>query len=601
MLPFRASLATDRLVCGHRLAADCPAQKPLRTMTTFVEFASAFHDHFTLDPNDCVKKGVDRRLDELPDPTLEHARLVVEDAARLLGELDAQRAASPLGFEDLLDLDLAELALKAELFSHTYRFNGRTRLEQLPSAGTDIGDGIFLLLANDPRPVGDRLADITRRLQGVPDYLEKLLARLDHPIERWVHIDLEKVRGLPSLIDSVERLGGQAAFADLAELRRASLTAREALSNYASRLASLATTREVHVGERNTARIVQLRGIDLTLDELCRTAKEFLAETSEVTDELRRRLTDKYNLDPTLSASELQRWLAARHCLEVPGDDFSVVLRRYERELERLVAFNDKLRLFPVPERQSVRVLQTPPFMTPSIPAGAMMPPPPFRSGDRTSLVYLTLSHELLEEHTELGIPLMMLHEAIPGHHLQLTSASLHPSVIRRHIDAMDQAEGWTTMLEDYMLDVGYMGELVDEARFVAKREIGRIGARVAIDVFFMTGDPGRLEVGVDFDRSNRDPFALAGSLLGAVTGFVPERIDAELNWYSQERGYPLSYLAGNRLVWNLKHDVARHLGQSDALESDRRFFRAYLEAGNMPVAYLRRWFEEHGLLPGGR
>jgi uncharacterized protein (DUF885 family) len=169
--------------------------------------------------------------------------------------------------------------------------------------------------------------------------------------------------------------------------------------------------------------------------------------------------------------------------------------------------------------------------------------------------------------------------------------------VIRRHIDARDQAEGWTTMLEDYMLDVGYMGESVDEARFIAKREIGRIGARVAIDIFFMTGDPGRLEVGVDFDRQNRDPFALAGGLLGAVTGFVPERIDAELNWYSQERGYPLSYLAGNRLVWDLKRDVARHLGERDALESDRTFFRAYLEAGNMPVAYLRRWFEEHGLL----
>ena len=33
----------------------------------------------------------------------------------------------------------------------------------------------------------------------------------------------------------------------------------------------------------------------------------------------------------------------------------------------------------------------------------------------------------------------------------------------------MDLAEGWTTMLEDYMLDQGYAGELTDEVRFMAK------------------------------------------------------------------------------------------------------------------------------------
>ena len=45
----------------------------------------------------------------------------------------------------------------------------------------------------------------------------------------------------------------------------------------------------------------------------------------------------------------------------------------------------------------------------------------------------------------------------------------------------MDLAEGWTTMLEDYMLDQGYAA-MTAEVRFMAKREICRLAARVGID-----------------------------------------------------------------------------------------------------------------------
>ena len=76
------------------------------------------------------------------------------------------------------------------------------------------------------------------------------------------------------------------------------------------------------------------------------------------------------------------------------------------------------------------------------------------------------------------------------------------------------------------------------------------------------------------------------------MTGFSAARAGGELNWYSQERGYPLSYLTGNRLVWQLKRDfaaAARARGERDELAIDRAFHRAYLGAGNMPVAFLRR------------
>jgi uncharacterized protein (DUF885 family) len=113
-----------------------------------------------------------------------------------------------------------------------------------------------------------------------------------------------------------------------------------------------------------------------------------------------------------------------------------------------------------------------------------------------------------------------------------------------------------------------------------------------------MTGDRGYLNVGIDCDTGVDDPFVAAGRLLQAVTGFASGRVEAELNWYSQERGYPLSYLTGNRLVWELKRDVERaHEGTLSGLDLDRKFHEVYLHAGNMPVSFLRRVFAERGMI----
>ena len=78
----------------------------------------------------------------------------------------------------------------------------------------------------------------------------------------------------------------------------------------------------------------------------------------------------------------------------------------------------------------------------------------------------------------------------------------------------------------------------------------------------------------------------------------LDHRVQAELNWYSQERGYPLCYLAGNRMVWELKREVIRANEAAMSQEDiDRRFHQVFLNAGNMPVTFLRRVFEERGLL----
>ena len=559
-------------------------------------FAEAFHAHYSADPNARVFLGLPEDLGTLPDPSLEAVDRRLERARGLLQQLNTLESLD-LDFDERLDARLARLKLEREIHDDSYLFNGQTRLPQLPTAADSIGDGIFLIFVNDPRPELERLADIHARIAEVPDFLHSMLGRLSAPVTRWTRIELAKCSALPELFDTLMSWARGLRYPGLAKLEAELQRSKASLSEYRRRLSRLPTVDNIHVGEETMRQILARRGIVKSPSELHGMARDFLAETAETVQRLRDKLLRKYALPETTSAAQLHQWLSERFRLEVDGN-FDLVLQAYERERKAILHFCETHELFPIFAEQSIQILKTPSFMAPSIPAGAMMPPPAFRPGLATSLVYLTLSEDLLDEHSRLTIPNMMIHEGTPGHHLQYAWVSRHPSMIRRHSDCLDHAEGWTTMLEDYMLDLGYAADLADEVRFCAKRDISRLGARVAIDLFFMSGDRGYLEVGVDCDLSPKDPFEAAGNLLVAVTGFVPERVEAELNWYSIERAYPLSYLTGNRAVWELKDRLREaNRGKLEGLALDRKFHEIYLREGSMPVSFLDEVFTHHGLL----
>ena len=92
--------------------------------------------------------------------------------------------------------------------------------------------------------------------------------------------------------------------------------------------------------------------------------------------------------------------------------------------------------------------------------------------------------------------------------------------------------------------------------------------------------------------------FVNAAKLLKTATGFTDGRVQAELNWYSTEQSYPLSYLTGNRMVWELKKEIqTKNVKSLSDVELDKAFHRVYLQSGCMPVNSLRSVFVEQGFL----
>ncbi|MCP4296880.1 MAG: hypothetical protein GY786_14860 [Proteobacteria bacterium] len=67
------------------------------------------------------------------------------------------------------------------------------------------------------------------------------------------------------------------------------------------------------------------------------------------------------------------------------------------------------------------------------------------------------------------------------------------------------------------------------EYRFVTKREIHRLGPRVALALYIMMDDSSFHSVDIEIDLSIEDPFEKTGKLLKIVTVFNKDRVEVEL------------------------------------------------------------------------
>lgn len=555
----------------------------------FKHFQNKLIDFLSEDPNFCVHIGIDKNLGDLPDPG-KNKRITNQGKLKMLSKSLSEIHKDELDFNDQIDYELCELMLEQQRLFYELELDNYPHNMRMPMASNIISGPLFMLFINDPRDPKLRLVNIISRLEKVDSFITSYCRNIYEPVERWVDMELDKLKGLPDFFKNLVDWAREIEFKNVNRLEKAVFSANSALKKYGIHLNNLTKTKNVFIGEDQMNMVLKSRGIVLTASQLHEIAKNFTKENQKSVEILKGKLIGKYGLDQKLSADDVQKFLAEKFKVEKTTNDFSFILDRYEMERDRILAYIKDKNLFPVMEDQDMHLMQTPAFMAPSIPAGAMMPPTPMRKGIKKSLVYLTLTEELLDEHTEISIPGMMIHEGIPGHHLQFAWAAEHESPIRRIFGANDLSEGWTTMLEDYMLDIGYAGDLEDEIRFSGKRDIARIGARVAIDLYLMSGDKKYLDIGVECDRSSDDPFVCAGNLLQAVTGFVDGRVQGEINWYSQERGYPLSYLTGNYLVWDLKKRFQDlYLDKMNSSEIDKEFHTRFLKAGNMPISILEK------------
>ena len=241
---------------------------------------------------------------------------------------------------------------------------------------------------------------------------------------------------------------------------------------------------------------------------------------------------------------------------------------------KRFVADHDIVSL---PRDEELRVVPTPPFLRSLLPFAAYEPPGPF---DARQLGYYFVTpprdglegddlEEALRNHPYASMPTTGVHEAYPGHHLQLVSANSAPTLARRiaYIPSGGNilVEGWAFYCEELMEREGFLSE--PAVRLMRLNDQAWRAARVVIDV--------ELHLGLM-------PFTEAVAFLAEAAHMNPADADAECRRYVVTPGQAMSYLLGRREVQRL---AGLYFGARTA--TLREFHDELLAWGSLPPAVI--------------
>ncbi len=489
----------------------------------------------------------------------------------VLAELAAERA----HLAEVEALDPAglssEAAFERDLEIHNLRRaifdTDRLRLWERRSFALDtVGDGLFLLFARDHAPLAERLDAISGRLEAIATFLEEAKTRATVPqVRRWQQIEIETAGELPTFFDEIAAAGAPVlARPEQRRLERASESAKIAVELYGGWLEGTLAggTDTWAIGRERHDEMVALRAFDgLDADAILQLGWERLHEEKAA------RAAAAREIDPDADEASI----IDRVKTDQPAS-FDEALAAYRDAMLRARAHLIEHDLVTVPDDERIDVIATPEYQRNVIPFAAYFEPAAFdREPKGIYVVTPSVSGDAgaMREHNYASISNTSIHEAYPGHHLQLDTARRHPSLTRLLADAPEFVEGWGMYSELMMREHGFDADAT--FRIALHTDAIWRACRMILDVRMHRGEL-TVQEATDF--------------LVEHTSFERPNARAEVQWYTYRPTYPLSYLLGRTMLLALRADEQRRLGDEFSLKT---FHDTLLRNGSLPISFHRR------------
>jgi uncharacterized protein (DUF885 family) len=470
----------------------------------------------------------------------------------------------------------AEVRFERDIELHNLRLElfdlEEQRLWARKSTAMDgIGDPLFGLFARDFAPLNERLASITGRLEAIPRFLAEHRTRAAEPqVRLWQELELESAAEMPAFFDELVAAGAGLTEPEQHRLSRAAERAKAAVAEYETFLrGTLATAVDSWpLGRERYDGLVARRAFD-GLD-----AAQILEIGYQQLDLQRTaRAAAAREVDPDATVAEVIDRLKSDH----PAT-FGEALEAYRDVMFRARAYLIEHDIVSIPDDERIDVVPTPDYLRRVMPFAAYFDAPKF---DQNPLgIYIVTPSvdddpSAMREHNRSSISNTSIHEAYPGHHLQLAVAGKHPSLSRLTTQAPEFVEGWGMYSEQMMREEGF--DAGPAFRLSMHTDAIWRACRIILDVRMHRG-----EIGVDE----------AGAWLVEQTGFETAHARAEVRRYTHTPTYQLSYLLGKVLLLQLRADERARLGDQFSL---RRFHDTMLRNGSLPISFHRRRFAGEG------
>ena len=524
-----------------------------------------FRDQLALRPEIATYLGLHEHDAELSSGGPDAIEQQVVFYRRTIDEMSAFDPAD-LTSERALDRDLAIHQARLGIFELTeYRsWTGAS------GAAEHIGESLFPLFTRDFAPLRDRLESIAGRLEAAPRFVLETRERVTDPVRLWAEIDVESTEELPGFLDTIVSAAraeaGDAALS--ARLEAAVSATKGALDEHRQWLHDDVLPRadgEWKTGPERFEEMVRLRELEADADEILAVGEDLLQSEKSARETLSR------EIDPTATLEEVADLVKNDHAAT-----FAESLIEYRESMDRARPFVVEHELATPPEEDHLNVIETPSFIRHLIPFAAYYEPAKFDPTPvGTYIVTPPSSPEMMREHNRSSISNTSVHEAYPGHHLQLSAAVTNPSLVRLFSGAPEFAEGWAFYCERMMKEHGF--DDTPKGWYIVHTDAIWRATRIILDIQLHRGLTG---------------FEEAVERLVAETGFERPAALAEVKRYTSTPTYQLSYLFGRHMIEKLKAEVHSRAPADFEL---RRFHDTLLYGGTMPVSYARRLFDPSG------
>jgi uncharacterized protein (DUF885 family) len=337
----------------------------------------------------------------------------------------------------------------------------------------NIGGAIDNLVSRNFAPLNERLTNLKSRLEAVPSVVAAAKANLKNPPRVYTETAAQQNAGVVGLIkNDLEQF-----LAEAPEMKTALQPAREkaiaALEDYGRWLKEDLLPRsngDFRIGDRKfRQKLKYALESDLPKEELLKRAEADLRATQEAMYAVALPLYKKYfpnENDQTKLADKRIVSKAVLNKLAETRPDNDTIVAQAEKDLAESTEFVRKNNLVTVPD-EPVKIIVMPeyqrgvavaycdssgPFEKRKETFYAISPTPKDWTAQRVESFFREYNDYMLENLT--------VHEAMPGHYLQLMHANRFkaPTMVRAVFTSGSFVEGWAVYAEQLMAEAGYGG-----------------------------------------------------------------------------------------------------------------------------------------------
>ena len=423
-------------------------------------------------PIDATQMG-DHRFDgKWPDVTKEGDKAFRDFAAAKLTELEAFKD-EELSLQNRVDKDILRTQLQFVIFA----------IDELKDAETSpmfytgmIGDGLDPLVSRNFTTLDERMKALLGRLRGVPAIVDTAKKRLQNPALVHTETAMTQNKGLVDLVqkDLVASFDKVPALkADLLDASKKAGAALEDFQKFLEKDLKARSKGDFRLGRALFEKKLRFYIDDpVNPDDLVKEARALLAKTRddmvETSKELWPTLMGKKAL-PELKTDKDKKAFVKAVLDEVAKDrpDNATIVKEAEKMLAEATEFVRKNDLVRVPD-EPCRVIEMPEYRRgvavaycdssgPLEPKQetfySISPTPKDWDKKRVESYYREYNRAMLHDLT--------IHEAMPGHFLQLMHNNVFQSKIRAVFQSGPFVEGWAVYTEWLMAKYGFGGPKV--------------------------------------------------------------------------------------------------------------------------------------------